>query len=293
MNTAKSPEISVVIPLYNKEKFVSEAIKSVLDQSYRNLEVLVVDDKSTDRSLEVARSFESDERVKVIANSQNRGPAYSQNKGIRESKGAVIGLLGADDVYHPDKLKIQMERMCEAGRVEDKVVYTDYFSLDEDNRVSKTNHLSLDRIHSGRILNEILKRGGLLATASAIFLREAALEVGLFDESLRIREDFDFILKLAGSRDFVGIPLPLYGYRIHTNSLIYTTPKMESYSTKLKIMEKHLRMNPQVLRGQDGREIKRQIARCLIISRNYKSALLYALKDPSMVEAFYFCMSNK
>ena len=293
MSGTKDPEISVIMPLYNKERYVAEAVQSVLNQSYDNLEVLVVDDKSTDGSLEIARHFESDDRLRILTNSQNRGPAYSENKGVRESKGRVIALIGADDVYHPDKLKIQMEEMSDEGQHKDVVVYTDWFAINEESQVTKPNHLDLKRIHSGNILGAILRHGGLLAAASMIFLKESALDVGLFDENLRIRADFDFSLKLARTRSFVGIPTPLYGYRIHDDSLIFRTPKRESYLVKLKIMEKHLGLNPELLSGEDGSEIMRQLARCLIASRSYKSALVHTLNDPRMLEAFYYCLKNR
>src|SRR5437016_7828199 len=133
------------MPLYNKARYVAEAIQSALNQSFNGLEVLVIDDKSSDQSLQAASRFESDERVRICANPENRGVAYSLNRGIKESSGEVVALLGADDVYHRDKLRLQLQQMYVEGRYRDVVVYADWFEMDEDSRVMRPNHLDLNR----------------------------------------------------------------------------------------------------------------------------------------------------
>jgi len=285
LNTGKDPMVSVVIPLYNEERYVAEAMHSALNQSFADLEVLVIDDKSTDHSLQVASRFLSDGRVRILTNSENRGVAYSQNRGIKEARGKVLALCGADDVYHRNKLKTQIHDMCVEGRYRDVVVYSDYFAMDGESRVTRPRHLDLNRIQSGNILGALMSERQF-CIASIIFLIEGAFEVGLFDENLKAYEDYDFILKLAKTRAFIGIPTPLYGYRFHTNSLMYKTPEREKALLKLKIMEKHLRLNPDLLRGKDGAGIRRQLARSMMISRSFKSAFHSSLKDPRMLEEF-------
>src|SRR5437016_4959476 len=81
----KDPEVSVIMALYNEERFVAQAIQSVLDQTYTNFELVVVDDKSTDHSLEIARGYESDGRVRIITNSENKGVSCTYNKGIKQA----------------------------------------------------------------------------------------------------------------------------------------------------------------------------------------------------------------
>jgi glycosyltransferase involved in cell wall biosynthesis len=279
--------------LYNKERYVAEAIRSALGQSYSNFELLVVDDKSTDQSLEIARQFESDERVRILTNSENRGFSYAENKGIKESRGSIIAFLDADDVYHPDKLKSQVQEMTSDSRLKDEVVYTDYFKINENSQVIRPSILDPNQALKGNMVSAILKNAEFLAYASIACLKESALEVGMFDERLGIRADLDFALKLAIKRPFVGIFKPLYGYRMERTSIMHTTPVPESYRVKLAIMEKHLRLYPELWNGPDRPEIRRQIARCLIISRNYSRATRYTLRDPRILGDFYYWLRRR
>lgn len=283
----------MVMPLYNAERYVEEAIRSVLNQSYANLELIIVDDKSKDLSLDVARRFDSDSRVRILTNTENRGIAYTRNKGIKHSNGEVIAFLDADDIYHPDKLELQIQQMSTEGHLKDEVVYTDYFKLNDEGRILRYSNPERE-VLKGNMVGALLKEAGFIgAYASMICLRESALEVGLFDEALKTVSDLDFALKLAKTRPFIGILKPLYGYRIQRNSITHTTSVPERYRVRLKVMEKHLRLNPEVSKGDYGPEIRRQIAKCLIITRSYKSALVYTLNDPRIFEDFYYWFKRR
>lgn len=108
--TAEQPLISVIIPLYNSEKYIAECIKSVLEQSWSNVEVIVVDDGSTDNSLAVAKGFEA-ENVKVLSQ-QNNGASAARNKGLQEATGDYIQFLDADDLLRGDKLLVSFESLA-------------------------------------------------------------------------------------------------------------------------------------------------------------------------------------
>ena len=97
-------EISVVIPAYNQAEFLREAIQSVLDQTYANFEIIVVDDASPDHTSEVVMQFD-DPRVNLVAHVENRGLPASRNTGIRAARGELIALLDADDYFHPEKIE--------------------------------------------------------------------------------------------------------------------------------------------------------------------------------------------
>ncbi len=274
--------------LYNEERFVAQAIQSVLNQSYTNFELLIVDDKSTDRSLEIARGYESDGRVRIITNSKNRGLSYTRNNGIRQSNGKVIAFIDSDDVYYPDKLELQIQEMSMGGRYKDEVVYTNYSKLDEQGRVITLKKLEPSQIKKRITVSALITEVVDPMCATIVCLKETALEVGLFDETLRIREDYEFMLRLARTRFFVGILEPLYGYRMVRNSMMHRAPIRESYRAKLGIIEKQLQLDPELLNGEDGPQIRLQIAKCLIANRSYRSALAYILKDPRMLRAFYY-----
>jgi glycosyltransferase involved in cell wall biosynthesis len=285
----KDPEVSVIMALYNEERFVAQAIASVLNQTYASFELVIVDDKSKDRSLEIARRYEVDGRVRILTNSENRGVSYARNKGIKQSKGRLIAFLDSDDVYRKDKLELQIHEISREGSYKDEVVYTNYYKFDEEGRITTPKKLDSTSINTKVTVSALIREVVDPMFATLLCLKDALLEVGLFDETLRIREDYELMLRLARIRFFVGILEPLYGYRMVRSSMMHSAPKRESYRVKLRIIERQLQLDPELLNGADGAEIRRQIAKCLIAIRGYRSAFTYTLRNPRMLGDFYYC----
>ena len=103
--------VSIIMPSYNTAKYIAESIKSVQAQTYKNWELLIVDDCSSDDTDDVVRPFLSDERIKYLKNEKNSGAALTRNKALREAKGKWIAFLDSDDLWHPNKLEKQIEFM--------------------------------------------------------------------------------------------------------------------------------------------------------------------------------------
>lgn len=125
----KSPLVSVVMPSYNAEKFIVEAITSVINQTYSHWELIVVDDCSTDGTQEIVKSYiEKDSRIRLIAKKKNSGVANTRNIGINEAKGQFIALLDSDDVWEKKKLEkqIQLQQKTKA-----EIIYCSYDFIDE------------------------------------------------------------------------------------------------------------------------------------------------------------------
>lgn len=120
--------VSVIMPSYNTERFIKSTIESVLCQSYGNLELIIVDDCSTDKTDEVVAAF-TDPRIKYIKNEKNSGAAVSRNRALREAKGKYVAFLDSDDLWTPDKLEKQIEFMKSRGAA---FSYTAYSEIDED-----------------------------------------------------------------------------------------------------------------------------------------------------------------
>lgn len=110
--TEKGPLVSIVVPVYNAADFIDDTIHSVLGQSYENWELIIVDDHSTDKTLEVVRQFKC-EKIKVITLARNSGVAKARNRGVSAARGRYICFLDADDLWQPSKLKHQVEFMKE------------------------------------------------------------------------------------------------------------------------------------------------------------------------------------
>ena len=129
------PLISVCMPVYNTEQYLSQAIASVLAQSYDHLELIVCDNYSTDRSPQIAQEFASDPRVRFIANARNVGFAGNMQKVTSLARGQLLTIIGADDVMLPDTLAIYVHAIEESGLdPENLVVIADHYLMDDDGR---------------------------------------------------------------------------------------------------------------------------------------------------------------
>lgn len=121
--------VSVIMPSYNTAKFIGESIKSVLSQTYTNLELIIVDDCSTDNTDETVKPFLADKRVKYLKNENNSGAALTRNRALREANGEWIAFLDSDDLWRPEKLEKQIAFMKSGGY---KFSYHDYEKIDEN-----------------------------------------------------------------------------------------------------------------------------------------------------------------
>ena len=127
-----TPMVSVIMPVYNAQKYIGKAIKSVLDQTFRDFELLVVDDCGNDASVEIAKRY-TDQRIKMFHNPGNMGIAYSRNLAIRESRGKYLAIMDDDDISMPDRLKIQVDFMEHNPKID--VVGGQSCIIDENDKV--------------------------------------------------------------------------------------------------------------------------------------------------------------
>ncbi len=121
--------VSIIMPSWNTAKFIAESIQCVVNQTYQNWELLIVDDCSNDNTDEVVAPFLEDKRIKYLHNEKNSGAALTRNKALREAQGEWIAFLDSDDLWTPDKLEKQVSFMKEHGYV---LSYTEYEKIDED-----------------------------------------------------------------------------------------------------------------------------------------------------------------
>lgn len=121
--------VSIIMPSWNTAQFIAESIQSVIDQTYQNWELIIVDDCSTDNTDKIVEPFLKDSRIKYLHNEKNCGAALTRNKAMREARGEWIAFLDSDDLWMPDKLEKQIKFMKEHGYV---LSYTEYEKIDED-----------------------------------------------------------------------------------------------------------------------------------------------------------------
>ena len=107
-------KVSIITPSYNSERYISETIDSVINQTYENWEMLIIDDSSTDNSINIISDYcSSENRIKLIKLEENGGAAVARNRGIKEAEGRFIAFLDSDDLWHPEKLEKQLEKKNE------------------------------------------------------------------------------------------------------------------------------------------------------------------------------------
>ena len=192
------PLISVVIPSFNHERFVAETLESAIAQDWRPLEIVVIDDGSTDGSYRIAKAFE--QRVAPglairVQRQDNRGVAAAFNRGIRLSRGELIAGIASDDYYLPDALGSSAARLLGGGRGA-ALVHSLVYLLDPQGRmISAEGGFSPA---TGRCLHGLLTRDAGIWAPTMMFRREAYEAVGGIDEALE-SEDYDFFVRLVAA----------------------------------------------------------------------------------------------
>jgi glycosyltransferase involved in cell wall biosynthesis len=207
--------VSVVVPLHNGAATIERTLVSIQSQTWRALEVLVVDDGSTDDGpARAARIAAEDPRIRLLRQ-DNTGVAAARNRGAAESRGRLLAFVDADDLWAPEKIELQMAAMAQGGP-KVGLVYTWAALIDEEDRVYSTEHRPQAE---GVVLRELC-RGNVVGNGSSPLIRREAFEaVGGYDTSLRARgaqgcEDLMIYLRIAERYEFRVVRQRLTGYRV-------------------------------------------------------------------------------
>ena len=229
------PTVSVIIPTYNCESYIAETLNSVLHQSFKDLEIIVVDDGSTDHTPQIAASYGPPVRLISQANS---GVCKARNRGIREAAGRYLCLMDHDDYWVPSKLKLQLEvmdRYPETGLVYSTFIW--WFS-DRDGKFplpesyqAESSPTGIDEEYSGWVYHLLLLDCWVL-TSSALIRADVFAKCGLFDESLPYSEDWDLWLRVSREYAFIKLNEPLTLYRQHVSQGNLVTRDID-YRTEL------------------------------------------------------------
>ncbi|MBD2305937.1 glycosyltransferase [Chroococcidiopsis sp. FACHB-1243] len=215
------PTISVIVPAYNSQNTILETIASIQKQTFTDFELIVIDDGSSDRTLELIQTVR-DPRIQV-ASYENGGVSVARNRGISLSTGEYITFIDADDLWTPDKLELQLAALQQhpaAG-----VAYSWTCFMD---RQGKFFHDDRPIYFEGNVYAELLKTNFLLSGSNPLIRRTALADVGEFDPSLTHAEEWDLYLRLAAKYDFVVVPKTQIFYRQTAGSA----------SAKIEVMEK-------------------------------------------------------
>ncbi len=295
-----NPKISVIIPAYNTEAYIGRAIESALEQTLNDIEVIIVDDGSSDKTVEVAKSF-TDQRLKVIVNEQNLGAAAARNRALRAAQGEWIAVLDSDDWYAPERL----EKLVSLANEKDADMIADDLYLINDGETSPWSTLikesgeRIDKIRQIDIVyfveTDIFGQPGLhLGLSKPLFKREFLVKHGIeYDEEIRMGQDFWLDMKclIKGARFFLE-PKPYYFYLSRPGSLVYQSsiPRINQYckATNSFMQEEVVKKNPALMRALSNNLVvyKKNLAYYKVVEPLKQGKCLTALTE--MVGNPYF-----
>lgn len=238
------PLVSAVIPAYNAERWISDTIESVLDQDYSPVEIVVVDDGSTDKTAEIAESF--GQNVQVLRKS-NGGTASARNAGIRKAAGEYVAFLDADDLWKPKKLKHQVHLLEKSGR---KWAYSDTEIIDvkPDRKVYRLSERT--SLPKGDILRWLFDGNWVYFPPSSVIVHRSIFStVGIFDESprRRISEDWDFWLQVAEKYPVAYLDEPVTIVRRHPYKKTDTMDLGTALTCRRAIIDEAVKRSPERL----------------------------------------------
>jgi len=226
MGRGKNPTVSVIVPTYNRAHLLGRAIKSVLDQTYQDFELIIVDDASTDNTKEVVKCLD-DPRIRYVRHEENRGGAAARNTGIKTARGQFIAFQDSDDRWLPDKLEKQM-RVFKSASPKVGVVYTGFWRLRDGERTYIPSSKVTRR--EGDIHDVLLEKN--FVTTHVVVRKECFGKAGMFDERLPRLQDWDLWIRISRYYHFLYVGEPLVE--------VYYTPDSISSDDKALIMAEKL-----------------------------------------------------
>jgi alpha-1,3-rhamnosyltransferase len=237
--SAAAELVTVVIPSYNHREYVGAAIESVLTQTYPAIQLIVVDDGSTDGSRDLLEALAAQHGFDLLVQS-NSGICRTLNRGIRErARGKYIALLGSDDAWAPDKIAAQIARLREEPGSE--FCFTQALTF-QQTPARPSGAPFPARPREGRLIGRVVFRQHVPA-GTMLFTRALYDSLGGFDEQFK-EEDWDFVIRAATRTRFVAVRRPLLFYRTHATNTMRVRPRQEIFHQKILVLAKNFPVLP-------------------------------------------------
>ncbi|MCD6162696.1 MAG: glycosyltransferase family 2 protein [candidate division Zixibacteria bacterium] len=206
------PKVSVIIPVYNSTGFIDEALQSVFAQTFKDYEIIIINDGSTDNTKQVIEKYS--DKIRYFYQ-ENRGPAAARNNGIKKAKGEYIAFIDSDDIWHPEKLKMQVSILDSNQNI--GMVFTEN-SLFDENGVYESSLGKRKRLMHGNLAENIFLYS-YVATPTVMIRREVFDNIGLFEESIKMAEDDNMWIRIASNYRVELIYQSLVSVRDHPNRM--------------------------------------------------------------------------
>ncbi|MEO0409838.1 MAG: glycosyltransferase, partial [Cyanobacteria bacterium P01_A01_bin.135] len=271
------PQVSVIIPAYNTADYIQQAIASALNQTLTNLEVIVVDDASTDGTVEVVDSIQ-DPRLRLLVNPVNQGAGGSRNRALAEARGEWVAILDSDDWYDPQRLEAMLAVAQGKGAdiVIDDVSFVQDGSTTPWSTLIRESGVSIDGVREVKapefVRSDVEGRRGMrLGFSKPLIKRQILLDHGIaYDKSLRVAEDFWFALEclICGAHLYL-MPTPYYFYRTRAGSLSDGSQgkKLQRLTESCKKMRAFM---AQTSRAKLGPELWAALQHKLSVTQSYR-----------------------
>ncbi|MFZ1027575.1 MAG: glycosyltransferase [Limnoraphis robusta] len=222
------PRVSVVIPTYNQDAYISQALDSVLAQTYQDFEMIIVNDASTDQTLEKILD-KKDSRIRLFSLEQNQGESAATNYGIEQSQGEFIAILHSDDVFVSHKLEKQVRFLDEHPEFQAVLSYPQLINSQGEILPPSNSFLDTVFFQANRSrfqwLNSFFKKDNCLCQTSSLIRKDCYSKVGLYDSRFRQIPDFDFWVRFCMKYELYILPEPLVNYRVHPSNISGIKPE--------------------------------------------------------------------
>ena len=252
----ENPLVSVIIPVYNGKKYISETIESVLGQTYAPIEIIIIDDGSKDSSHNVIKPYLNDNKIKYYFQ-QNQGVAAARNFGIQKSSGNLIAFIDQDDLWLPEKISRQVSLMSTNSQL--ALVHGRIEFINENG--TRIKPLWTHPEVSGYCFKEMFS-GNKIAMLTALVKKESIMAAGMFDETIAITDDYDLWLKISYTNmvGYVDETIALYRYHgENTSGNIVAFKKNE-----LQVLQNFLKKHPEIQKKISNKIIKDRLFNVII-----------------------------
>ena len=234
--TDSNTKMSVVMTVYNGEAFLTEAVRSILEQSFQDYEFVIVDDGSTDRSAEIIRNHR-DERIRFFP-LNHIGRAAALNYAIAQTTSPLVAIMDADDIALPQRLQVEFDVLSKDDAID--VVSSSYIIINAQGKVIREKYLPVTH----QAIVDLMPVQCSMCFPASVIRKRIILNAGMFDERSTVSEDYEFWLKILGRAKFSNVPMSLIKYRVSQNSTSVKFKKSQfqrSYQLGSQYLEERLR----------------------------------------------------
>lgn len=231
------PLVTVILPAFNAENYISRAIDSILSQSYKNIELIVIDDGSSDKTSLIVSGYKEE---LTFIQQVNTGVSAARNAGIQCANGELIAFIDADDIWYPEKLQIQVDVYMQHPDL--SLIYTD---VDKQEKFDGFISIDDDRMQLELVTFPDVFRMPYLKPSTVVIPLKVLNQVGLFDRNLPTAEDVDLFLRCAYYRPVIHIPLVLVYMEAVPGSL---SDDLRSYTDNVEVIDRFCNGHPEFVR---------------------------------------------